>query len=589
MTRVMEAILAARQQYLEGKLFQAKSELESVEEIGDVKVEHSLAVLNFLVSGKQNHKELDSQLAALIKKLADFARCCEVLHQLYTICTEQVTFRRCETSAPDFSHGLFPICGSTTSTSSEAAGDDHATSMHAFRIHQFLARIALASRNFRNCKVALKETLNLKKQDVVSLFLKSSQEFLRGNYTKSIKLLTSSPKPVPVQGGQHLGVMFYNNMGIVQLKLNKLGLASAYLRNALQMNTNYCVHRAPTGNDTSTNKSNNDQRTTHPLHDRNDEVLYNFSLAQIKLRHFTSAFSTLERLTPTFAHTPMYWLRLAECCNEARGTPPRLFMTVGDGIHRKAQLVSSERNWKNIRPSMSLVQAIHYLDCALDLIHHLRHTSQPQISPANSPGTLQRAFQTIELDHAGAHAYTLSAYVYLQLGSSVMALHSADCALAFDDLDSVLHYHATIYRNSALIIQGRYESALDGLDPDSLSFQPPSTAPETIDDDADGQDAGTTSQYDTSVTSSEAKASMYLCRAEAQRCLNQLKNAQNSLHQASQLLQDSNNTQLYLGAMIENVQLSYTNEEFKNTRIIFTSVRVCNILFSDFTATWLGA
>lgn len=29
--------------------------------------------------------------------------------------------------------------------------------------------------------------------------------------------------------------------------------------------------------------------------------------------------------------------------NEARGTPPRLFMTVGDGIHRKAQLVSSER------------------------------------------------------------------------------------------------------------------------------------------------------------------------------------------------------------------------------------------------------
>jgi len=63
-----------------------------------------------------------------------------------------------------------------------------------FFIHQYRARLHILSRSTKACKREIKSALNLSSQNPSALFLKSSFEYIRKNYRKSVKLLNSCPK-----------------------------------------------------------------------------------------------------------------------------------------------------------------------------------------------------------------------------------------------------------------------------------------------------------------------------------------------------------------------------------------------------------
>ncbi|EGD74814.1 hypothetical protein PTSG_07048 [Salpingoeca rosetta] len=379
-----DAEAAARQLVRDGKFKEAKARLEAIKSAKDkdAKVNHNLAVLNFLISGKQKHGQLEAELSQIITKcaeqsesmpkdlldlilfhynravalyqMADFWRCCESAKEVFKICKNKEVVKR----RPDIAvMGCFLLievllllnrvddCDAVmqflqdfpTQCFEEPAeqGSPSPAVTHTFRIRQFAARIALARRNFRTTKTELKAALNLKKTDIVSMFLKSSQEYLRGYYSRSTKLLTSCEKPEPTDGGQHLGVIFFNNMGVIHLRLERPSLAIAYLRQAVDLNTKHCgrAKGTPAG-------------TPHSVYDRNEELLYNVALAHMQIADYQLAFSLLDQLAPSFGHSPTYWLRMAECCvghyatqqAESFGAPPHVYGLHNTGIHRRAVL-----------------------------------------------------------------------------------------------------------------------------------------------------------------------------------------------------------------------------------------------------------
>ena len=68
-------------------------------------------------------------------------------------------------------------------------------------------------------------------------FLKANYEFLRGNYRKSMKLLTSASKtPLLTEAGQCLPSLYFNNLGCLHYHMGKYSLACYYFSKALHEN-----------------------------------------------------------------------------------------------------------------------------------------------------------------------------------------------------------------------------------------------------------------------------------------------------------------------------------------------------------------
>ena len=68
-------------------------------------------------------------------------------------------------------------------------------------------------------------------------FLKANVEFLRGNYQKAMKVLSSSPKsPMVTEAGECLTAFSFNNLGCIHYQLGKYNLSAHYLRKAIEEN-----------------------------------------------------------------------------------------------------------------------------------------------------------------------------------------------------------------------------------------------------------------------------------------------------------------------------------------------------------------
>ena len=74
-------------------------------------------------------------------------------------------------------------------------------------------------------------------QSSAAQFLKANVEFLRGNYQKSLKVLSSTQKsPMVTEAGECLTAFSFNNIGCIHYQVGKFNLAAHYIRKAIEEN-----------------------------------------------------------------------------------------------------------------------------------------------------------------------------------------------------------------------------------------------------------------------------------------------------------------------------------------------------------------
>ena len=90
-------------------------------------------------------------------------------------------------------------------------------------------------------------------QTTTQAYLKANFEFLRGNWRKAMKTLSSPglPSVPPSTSGESVEVMFYNNQGVLHFNLGKHHLGLFYFRKAFQENAHVTqeLQRPDAGNE----------------------------------------------------------------------------------------------------------------------------------------------------------------------------------------------------------------------------------------------------------------------------------------------------------------------------------------------------
>jgi CCR4-NOT transcription complex subunit 10 len=104
-------------------------------------------------------------------------------------------------------------------------------------IFQFRVRLHLLHKNIKQCKKEVKNLTTITGPTACGQFLKANVEFLRGNYRKAFKVLSSAPKnPIVTDAGECLGSFLFNNIGCIHFELGKYNLAAHYFRKAVDEN-----------------------------------------------------------------------------------------------------------------------------------------------------------------------------------------------------------------------------------------------------------------------------------------------------------------------------------------------------------------
>lgn len=75
-------------------------------------------------------------------------------------------------------------------------------------------------------------------QSAVAIFLKSNFEYVRQNYRKCAKLLSTAPlSDDSIPGCSYLPALYFNNMGCAHSHMHKHHLAAFYFHRALRLNS----------------------------------------------------------------------------------------------------------------------------------------------------------------------------------------------------------------------------------------------------------------------------------------------------------------------------------------------------------------
>ena len=97
-------------------------------------------------------------------------------------------------------------------------------------------------------------------------------------------------------------MLYYNNIGCAQLRAGNINLSSLFFSKALcEMNKLEAIR-----------DSNMIGSVLSPT--QRDDILYNTGISYLYNRLPSLALNCFGRVSDAYAHRPMYWLRMAECC-----------------------------------------------------------------------------------------------------------------------------------------------------------------------------------------------------------------------------------------------------------------------------------
>lgn len=326
--------------------------------------------------------------------------------------------------------------------------------------------------------------------NVTLISLKSQLEYLRGNYRKAIKVLNQCaaiPPPSPTYG-PGLGVMYYNNLGVIHLGLGKPTVACLYLQKALQ--ETQLVEE-------SSSSQSGDWLSSRPLYQLSSnvqpELYYNLGVTLLHMNKPDKAFDFLLEVLQVHSMNPRLWLRLAECCiavhksglkDDISAKRSIVQGTVGVGLHRKICLATciSDHNKKHCDPQSesdaafpepTLEFARLCLRNALTLLPDNVSTTSltdeqeasgvmPELYPAG-PSSPLRGTEVVSLR---VSALACSAYVCLCLSDYSTALRHAETLLvAHPKIPGVYKLLGHLYAGESLISLGKVSEAIAHFDP----------------------------------------------------------------------------------------------------------------------------
>lgn len=384
-------------------------------------------------------------------------------------------------------------------------------------------RCCLQTKSIKSCKKELKSIVSVEPGSdpasnalrMVSIFLKSNFEYLRGNFYKAYKLLGCSPptnflNTFWLQNGDSVLTMFFNNLGVIHFQLSKYALGTFYFGKALEENDKAISTNISSSSSKKDNKyhqqSANNAKTIHAMNmNKKFELLYNTGVQLLFSGKPSAAFDCLITAVQVFYCNPRLWLRLAECCIQAsctgkseghtQSSPNRkskyhnslaLYSIIGSGAHQKIVVHSPNQPWtgggNSVMPGPTLEFASVCLQNALtilaeaglsgiDIIESKKnHKNNPQ-SANNKSEISVRCHPTGSISGqalSNLHASILanSAFVALSLGNNLMAHECSKVLLQLPNISNHHMYLGKMYSAEALVSLDRISDAIQHLSSD---------------------------------------------------------------------------------------------------------------------------
>lgn len=347
--------------------------------------------------------------------------------------------------------------------------------IYQLQLHQFRARLAMLHKNLKGCKREIKNLSTIDNAATHVAFLKANYEFLRGNYRKSMKLLTSASKtPLLTDAGQCLPSLYFNNLGCLHHHMGKHSLASYYFSKALHENDSALNDFPPLEKATLSGR---------PLAvlgvNCRQVLLYNLGLQQLHAGQPTVAFASLLEAVQVFHTNPLLWLRLAETSIAAYNKAQKDYVmqqryhsdtvqtVVGSGFHQKLVVMPME-SCRLSHDGSSAAMPTPSLDfaniCLRNALYLLPTTENAFVLSLPCPPLHGEAIQSLK-----ASILANSSYVSLRQGDPMSALCYSKQLLELPNLSVTLMLLGHMYSAEALVLMDKTSEALQHLSPDLMS------------------------------------------------------------------------------------------------------------------------
>ncbi|XP_066289974.1 CCR4-NOT transcription complex subunit 10-like isoform X2 [Branchiostoma lanceolatum] len=455
-------------------------------------------------------------------------------------------------------------------------------------LHQYKARCCLLAKSIKACKREIKAVINTQGMTSTTIFLKANFEYLRHNYRKAVKLLSSIPDaPRMIELGEWIPVMFYNNLGCIHFYMKKYNLGAFYFKKAMQENDNR-AQQLP-------KREPGQVLSGRPLHtlatNKHYELLYNAGIQLFHAGRPLAAFDCLIESVQVYHSNPRLWLRIAECCiaanqetpeEESKGIPSKKQMSsqgvVGSGFHRKLVVMSPSQKVNKFTPNgQSSAIPVANLEFASICLKNAAMVL-PEEPGAKDAGNAGHAGAGVQLGGHGLDSGDMfdgsllgdsgcvaappgfplkpleaaslrcsvlacSAYVSLGLGDNVTALHHAQTLLTQPSLSGSLTFLGHLYAAEALISLDQVSEAIQHLNPDNVSDVSVSI-PGTVDSTEKGKGSDEGEERESQAVHSQyyphslqsAKATLMFNLASAHCLRSEFEKAKKCLHQAASLI-----------------------------------------------------
>eukprot|EP00615_Pteridomonas_danica_P006258 CAMPEP_0114359644 /NCGR_PEP_ID=MMETSP0101-20121206/23179_1 /TAXON_ID=38822 ORGANISM="Pteridomonas danica, Strain PT" /NCGR_SAMPLE_ID=MMETSP0101 /ASSEMBLY_ACC=CAM_ASM_000211 /LENGTH=689 /DNA_ID=CAMNT_0001503305 /DNA_START=80 /DNA_END=2149 /DNA_ORIENTATION=- len=277
-----------------------------------------------------------------------------------------------------------------------------------FRLHLYRARALLMCHQLKASKKEIKSALEIfqrsktdanttatdKVRNESALYLKANFEYLRQNYRKALKLLSSCHGEGNGAASSSLtkqGPMYFNNVGCVHHKMGKYHAALTFFSKALKQ------------------IEQGDGRWNEGV---SAEVRYNCGVELLLIGNTDKAFACFQDAATLLYSRPLLWLRMAECCiarycatktdTEHKSSS---WVKVGENTQRRVILAehNDESKWKgekNENSKCTLLEAKKCLEKVLFLVNGLAAAAAKEEAAAE--GVLLFAKKGTEKEGAAA-------------------------------------------------------------------------------------------------------------------------------------------------------------------------------------------
>lgn len=368
------------------------------------------------------------------------------------------------------------------------------------RLQRLKIRANVALLQTEEAESELKVLTDINSKNAGTACLISRVEYLKGNYTASLKNLKfSSDEDSFKKKGESNEVMHNNNMGCAYHALEKYHLACLYFQKALAKTSELLAEfPRPSSGDPLSNRPLLTIGSTHKY-----ELLYNMGVTLLYARKSVNAFDCLIEAVQLHHRDPLIWLHLAECCIQVHKPDNHkdfqlserqhdiVERSFGLGPHRKIVLASRISN-DDCKSSENAAIPVPTLEFAALALRNAEFLLSRLTLPNDTEGITEKTETELkgkpDLKVKLSEVNTLSwirkpenysymknviiadsSYVALCLGDYLTSLHKAEQLLMQQHLSGNHKLLGHLYAAESLVLLNRLNEAIPHLHPDNVS------------------------------------------------------------------------------------------------------------------------